>query len=170
MNVIKKLLIATGVVFIALLIVGGVFIGFTAYRGFGLDKSSRAYVDENVPPIVSRWSKDELLRRASPQLLTALQAKPEEIEQVFTWLSSLGPLKHYNGSKGEAKMLYDSKQGSVTTADYLAAATFEQGDASISVRLIQAPSGQWQFLSFHVNSPALLKPMTPAKGSPTQSL
>lgn len=75
---------------------------------------------------------------------------------MFQKLSTLGALRHYDGSKGQAMVLYDVTEGKVTAAEYVADATFEHGEAHISVRLIQS-SGEWQFLRFTVDSPFLLQ-------------
>gem|GEM_PF-5097444 len=60
--------------------------------------------------------------------------------------------------KGDSNVSYTTRDGKVTTATYVAAATFENGEGNIKVRLIQSPSsGQWQFLNFYVDSPLLLQ-------------
>ena len=152
----KKFLMILGGLFLVLLVVVGVVIGFAAYNGSGLDEASKAYVDESVPAIVSTWSKEELLKRCSPQLLEVLNQKPEQIQGLFDKLSKLGAMKHYDGSKGQASMFYDAKHGKTITAEYVAHATFEQSPASISIRLVQL-NGRWEFLLFNVNSPFFLQ-------------
>ena len=72
----KALAVVGGIALIAMLLIGG-FIGYSAYEGHGLDASSKEYVDKNIPLIISSWSKDELLKRASPQLLQVLNKKPD---------------------------------------------------------------------------------------------
>jgi|GEM_PF-3090196 len=74
----KNLFIALGVIFLVIVIVVIGVVGFIAYSGSKLDTSSKAYVDESVPQIVSTWSAKNLLDRASPELLHA--ASPEQIE------------------------------------------------------------------------------------------
>jgi hypothetical protein len=147
----KFLAIIGGVALIAVLLVGG-FIGYAAYQGRALDASSKAYVDKNVPLIISSWSKDELLKRASPQLLKIVDEKPDQIDHLFQEFAKLGAMRSYDGSKGDSNVSYTNKDGKVTTASYIADATFENGNARVTVRLIQT-SGSWQFLLLNVNSP-----------------
>lgn len=152
----KKILAVLGGVFLVLAAVIGVLLGYAAYQGSGLDKSSKEYVDNNLPAILSSWSKDELLKRSSPQLLKVINEKPEQLQQLFDKISKLGALKTYNGSKGQAMVYVDAIKGKSTTANYESDATFEHGQAHIAVRLVQT-SGQWQFLLFNVNSPLFLQ-------------
>lgn len=152
----KKVLVVLGSIFLVLVVAFAAFVGYAAYTGSGLDKSSKAYVDANLPPILSTWSKDELLKRSSSQLLKIINDKPEQLQQLFEKLSKLGALQHYDGSKGEANVFFDASKGKITTAAYVADATFEHGEAHIVVRLVQT-SGQWQILLFNVNSPLFLQ-------------
>jgi hypothetical protein len=138
-----------GIFFVVLLGVGGL-IAYLANAGAALDTSSKAYVDEAVPAIVARWSKEQLAMRAAAQFRAA--ASDQQLTQVFAKFSQLGALKTYDGSKGESHTSLTPQQGKVVTAAYLANATFEKGPAQISVRLVQA-DGQWQILHFAVNSP-----------------
>ena len=49
----KKLLSIAGGFFFVLILVVASFFGYAAYQGRGLDASSKAYVETNVPPIIS---------------------------------------------------------------------------------------------------------------------
>jgi hypothetical protein len=153
----KKFLAIVGGLFLVLVVAVAGFIGYAAVQGRDLDASSKAYVEANVPPILSTWSKDELLKRSSPQLLKIIDEKPGQIDQLFQKLSKLGAMRTFGGVKGDSNMSVTTQNGKVITASYTAAATFENGEAQVAVRLIQSPSGQWQFLLFHVNSPIFLQ-------------
>jgi len=150
----KRFFVVLGVVFAVLLVVMGVFIGFAAYKGSKLDASSKAYVDANVPPIVSTWSEAELLKRASPELLKVVSA--EELSLLFKKLSQLGSLVKYEEAKGNSNIVFTSAEGKVITANYVAKATFDKGSATIQIRLIEK-NGQWKLLRFYVDSPIFLK-------------
>jgi hypothetical protein len=152
----KKFLSIVGGFFLLLILVVATFIGYAAYQGRGLDASSKAYVEANVPPIISTWSKDELLKRSSPQLQKIINEKPEQLDQLFQMLSKLGSMQSFGDIKGDSNVAYTTQNGKVTTASYVATAKFENGEGRITVRLIQL-SGQWQFLLFNVNSPLFLQ-------------
>lgn len=144
----KKFLAVLGAVFLVLLFAAAVFIGCGAYAGGKLDASSKAYVDESVPAIVSGWSKEELIKRASSQLRE--KASDDQITQLFNTLSNrLGAFQSYDGAKGDSNMSFTSKNGCLVTASYVAKATFQHGKADIQIRLIQS-GGAWKILNFHV--------------------
>jgi len=153
----KKFLSIVGGLFLVLVLIVAGFFGYAAYQGRGLDASSKVYVEANVPPIISAWSKDELLKRSSPQLLKIINEKPEQLDQLFQKLSKLGAMQTFGDIKGDANISVTTQNGRVITASYMSAAKFENGEARIAIRLIQSPSGQWQFLLFNVNSPIFLK-------------
>jgi hypothetical protein len=153
----KKFLSIIGGLFLVLvLLVAGLF-GYVAYQGRGLDASSKAYVEENTPAIISTWSKDELLKRSSPQLLKVINEKPEQLDQLFQKLSKLGPMQSIGEVKGASQVTYTPQAGKVTTAGYIVTTKFKNGEGRITIRLIQSPEGQWQFLHFHVDSPFFLQ-------------
>lgn len=152
----KKFLSIVGGLFLALLLVVASFVGYAAYQGRGLDASSKAYVEANVPAIISTWSKDELLKRSSPQLQKVINDNPEQLDQLFQKLSNLGAMQSFGDVKGDSNVAYTTQNGKVITASYVANAKFKNGKGHITVRLIQL-SGQWQFLLFNVNSPLFLQ-------------
>ena len=124
--------------------------------GTGLDASSKAYVDTSVPAIVSPWSKEELLKHSSPQLIEVVNKNPGQLDQLFAKLATLGAMQQYQGPAGQANLFFDFSKGKIVTAKYVAHAKFEHGDAEIQVQLVQA-SGEWQIINFHVNSPIFLR-------------
>lgn len=150
----KKIMMWLGGIFLVLVVVVGALLGYLAYMGSSLDASSKAYVDESVPSIVSTWSKEELLRRAAPQLRKIIV--DEQLDQLFAKLSQLGKLERYEGSKGDSNISLTTQAGKLVTASYVANAKFEKGPGQITIRLIQI-DGQWQILLFHVNSPIFLQ-------------
>ena len=144
----KRILIILGGIFLILLLILGFIAGYLIYTGDKLDASSKAYVDESVLAIVSTWSKDELITRASPKLLE--KTSGGQIEQLFNALSDkLGAFKSYDDSKGQSNMSYNSKEGQVITASYIANASFQNGKADIQIQLIRHQDS-WQILGFHV--------------------
>lgn len=89
----KKLLSIIGAIFLLVALTVAGFIGYAAYQGKSLDASSKAYVETNVPAIISTWSKEELLKRASPQLLKIINDDPGKLDQLFQKLSKQVPCK-----------------------------------------------------------------------------
>jgi hypothetical protein len=153
----KRFLSIIGGLFLVLVLFVVGFFGYAAYQGRALDASSKAYVEENIPAIISTWSKDELLKRSSPQLLTIMNEKPEQLDRLFQKLSTLGPMLSFGDAKGESNVSYTTQNGKVTTAAYVTTAKFKNGDGRISTRLIQSPASQWQILLFNVDAPLFLQ-------------
>ena len=150
----KRTLIILGILFALVIVIVAGLIGFAAYNGTKLDASSKKYVNQAIPSIIASWSEAELLEQASPELKAI--APIDQIHQLFKKLSGLGKLKEYQGAKGSSFMAYTTKNGKRITAKYTANAIFENGTAEINIQLIDH-GGQWQILSFHVNSPIFLK-------------
>jgi hypothetical protein len=65
-------------------------------------------------------------------------------------------MRSFGDVKGDSNVSYTTQNGKMTTDSYVAAAKFENGEARITIRLIQI-SGQWQILLFHVDSPLFLQ-------------
>lgn len=152
----RKFLLILGAVLLVLLGWGTVGFGILKLWNYGshLDAGSKSYVDDAIPKIVSSWKLKELLDRAGPELVAA--APSEKVEKLFQVFSArLGPLRSYEGSRGQARVFVSPRTGKVTTASYVAEAIFEKAKGSIQVELILR-NGKWEILGFHVNSEALI--------------
>ncbi len=152
----KSYLSIIGALFIVTGLVIAYFIGDNPFQSQDLQASSKAYVEANVPAIISTWSKDELLKRASPQLLKSINENPKQLDRQFQNLSKLGTMLSFGDVKGYATNFTTNQDRIVITASYVATAKFKNGEGHISVRLIQS-HGQWRFLLFNVDSPLSLK-------------
>ena len=78
-------------------------VAFIAYTGRGLDKESKTYADAAVVAIASQWNEQDLTDRASPQFMATVK-DPADLDRVVGVWRTLGPLKKYDGSKGEANI------------------------------------------------------------------
>lgn len=152
----KKFLSVVGALFLVVVLGIGGFVAYVMFQGKALDTSSKAYVRASVPAIISTWSEQELLKRASPQLLKELRAHPGQLDHVFRRMSALGALKHFGDVKGEANTAYNLPHDTSSTAAYKAKAVFANGKVTIKVRLI-LQDGKWKFLNFYVTAPDSLK-------------
>jgi hypothetical protein len=144
----RALSIAGGISLVLLLTLVG-FIGYAFYQGRNLDASSKEYVEANVPPIISTWSKDELLKRSAPQLLKRISENPKILDQMFQQCSKLGSLRSFGNLKGGSLVKYDAEEGKTTTATYTATGNFQNGEAHFDIVLILL-SGQWQLVTFRI--------------------
>jgi hypothetical protein len=151
----KKLLIILGSIFLAVILLGAIGIAFLAIRGNALDKESKSYADSAIPAIVSVWNQKELLDRASPEFKKAVTI--DELGRLFRWFSSLGRLQKCEPAEGHSLMSATTQSGKVISAQYIAKATFEKGDATVTLGLIKH-GDQWQIFRFEVHSPQLAPP------------
>lgn len=151
----KVLAIVGGIVVVVLVLSAGLS-GYAVYQGRGLDDSSRQYIEQNIPPILTTWSREELLKRGSPELLKVAADHPAQVEHFFQKLSTLGALQSFGEVNGGADVTYTEQRGKTITANYVATAKFANADAKVSVRLVRI-SGQWRILLFRVDSPFLNK-------------
>jgi hypothetical protein len=66
-----RLLVVLGCIFLAVVGIVGIGIGYVADRGGDLDRESKAYVDAAIPAIVDGWNEYALKERASPEFQRA---------------------------------------------------------------------------------------------------
>jgi hypothetical protein len=143
-----------GLLFVALIIAGAAFIGYTAFTGGALDKEGKAYLDAAVPAIVSSWNDQELLKRASPEFQKA--ASPADVDRLFRWFRTLGPMQKYGGAQGQSVTWVAPQSGKIINAHYVAKAVFDASEANIEIGLIKH-GNVWQIGRFDVTSPALVR-------------
>jgi hypothetical protein len=125
-----------------------ILISVMVYKGRGLDKESKAYADAAIVAIASQWDEKDLTDRASPQLMATVK-DPAELDRVVGMWRMLGPLKKYDGSKGDAHIGYFWPRGETITAVYVARAEFDQGSAMIKLSIIKT-GGVWKILGLNV--------------------
>lgn len=148
----KKTLRVLGAIFLVLIVAGIVTGAILAKEGASLDAESHNYVDSSVTAIVSNWDQNELLTRASSGFLVNMP--PSDVDRLFAKLRTLGRLKTYNGSQGQARISFN-QTGKTIVANYVASAEFDTGPAQISLTLIKNFGG-WKIHWFYVSSKAFL--------------
>lgn len=114
-----------------------------------LDLESRKFVDVAIVAIVSHWSVDELLKRASPEMLAESEHQID-VDSLFNQWRPLGGLVSYTGSRGGAEILESPEIGRMITANYTAKAIFQNGTAEIAIELVKR-EGKWSIMAFKVD-------------------
>jgi len=153
----RKFFLVLGVLAALVIVGGGIAIVMLWPNGTALDTEAQAFVDDTVIAVSSHWSKDELLKRASPELLAMLKAKPQDLDALFDATTiGLGPLVEYQGAQGEANIAAMIGRGTIITAKYVARAHFQKGDATIRL-MLRKIDGQWMLHGFNVDSTAMMK-------------
>ena len=148
----KKFFAVLGVVFVVLIVLGGVGFAIFAVHGTAADKESKAYADAAIPAIVGAWNDDEVFKRASPEFKKVVTQV--QLYQLFHRFAGLGHLQKCEPARGQSITTVTWQNGIQTKAEYSANATFDKGPALVDVALIKH-GDQWQILGFFVKSPAL---------------
>jgi hypothetical protein len=149
----KKLLVVLGSIFLLIIVLGAIGIAFVAIRGAALDKESKTYADRAILAIVTNWSEKELLDRASSELKQA--ATQQQIDEYFLRASTLGRLQKCESAQGQALMSATTQGGKMISARYTSKATFEKGEATVTLGLIKH-GDQWQILNFDARPPQFI--------------
>ena len=152
----KKLFTCLGVVFAVIILVFVVLFAVFIPRAFKLGNEATAYIQSEVPKIVEHWNSQELIDRATPDLIAAAQSR-ENIDRMFVMYQQLGSLKHLDTPSGGVRINSSTMNGTVTVANYTVQADFEKGPATISIQLLKMGDA-WKINGFKINSNALLPP------------
>ncbi len=150
----KKFFMFFGGFTLMFIIIATTYLGYLHHEGRKLDITSKAYIDTNIPVILSTWSMDELLKRSGDELWQHLDKN--EVNVFFLKMKQLGKMQKYEGSEGESSTDVSVENGKVITARYTASAIFQNGTAQMKVKLT-LKHGQWQIGDFEVSSPILAK-------------
>ena len=125
-------------------------------RTLKLDREATAYIQDAVPKIVTNWNSQELVDRATPELMAAGKSRGN-IDSLFVMFQRLGTFKHLETPKGTVVSSAYTGTGTVTIGNYKAQAEFEKGEATIEIQLRRA-GDTWKINGFHINSDALFPP------------
>jgi hypothetical protein len=152
----NRILTILGCIFAVILSIIGIAAAIFIPRVLKLDREASAYIQDVVPKIVAHWNSQELVDRATPELLSSVKS-PKEIERLFVMFQQLGSLKHLDKPKGAVTSSAFTGAGTVTLGNYTAEAQFEKGAATIQIQLRRV-NNAWKINGFHINSNAFLPP------------
>jgi hypothetical protein len=136
-----------------LCLICGVGAFFLFNKGKAVFDETGKFGDDSFRAIATSWDPKEFDSRAAPEIAqqNGKNAIPDLLERLK---STLGPLK---GGFTSHVTSFDSKNNngvSITTATWIAQATFEKGAGSVTMDLVNR-GDKWQILKFNVDSPLL---------------
>src|SRR5438045_1783927 len=102
--------------------------------------------------MVANGYHEDLFDRAIVEFSEA--ASKQHLDQGFRWFGTLGRLQKCEPARGQAVMSATTLMDSKITAQYTAKATFEKGQATITVDLVKH-GDQWWISRFSAYSPQL---------------
>ena len=150
----KKFFTILGVIFAVILIIFIIAAVIFISRALKLDREATAYIQDAVPKIVAQWNAQELVDRATPELLAATKSR-EELDRLFIMFRQLGALKHLDTPKGMVTSGAFSGTGLVTIGNYTSKVEFEHGIAMMQIQLRRVDD-TWKINGFHINSDVFL--------------
>lgn len=152
----KKVFMILGVIFAVILVVIAIAAAIFIPRALKLDREAVAYIKDAVPKIVTNWKSQELVDRATPELMSAAGSR-DKVDRMFVWFQELGSFKHLDEPEGMVTTSSYTGTGTVTLGNYKAQAEFEKGAARIEIQLLRV-GDTWEINGFKIFSDALLPP------------
>jgi len=152
----KKLFTILGVIFAVIIVVFIIAAAIFIPRTLKLDHEATAYIQDAVPKIVTNWNSQELVDRATPELMAATKSR-DQVDRLFVMFRQLGSFKHLDKPEGTVVSSAYTGTGTVTVGNYKAQAEFEKGEARIEIQL-RRMGDTWKINGFHIFSDALLPP------------
>lgn len=119
--------------------------------GNKLEETAIAYLDDVLPRIIANWSKEELMKQASPRLREFLKQQPKFFTELDK-LNKLGQLRNYRGAEGYVRTIETSNRGRVTLGYYKAFADYDKASVTLTVKLIWVDNS-WRILVFNAWTP-----------------
>lgn len=143
----KRLLYIVATAALAGVLCIGVALTYMHVVGRTLDEESRAFVNETMRAIFVDWKEEELIIRASPELLQS--GTRRELSNMFQTLSRLGAVQEQGVATGEAAIGVFWGAANVVTAAYSVRTKFAHGTAIFRIALVKR-EGRWLIHNFQV--------------------
>lgn len=141
------------------MVIGIVFIfgslgAYLSYKSAKYSETAVPYIKEKIPEL-STWKFDVAKSLLAPSIRE--QTKDEDLKKILKWFSKLGQLEKID----EPQFVKVSKSatteyGNQTIATYTIHAYYENGDAIITMGLLEVENGYGIF-QFHLSSAALIE-------------
>ena len=158
----KTLLSILGGVFLTVIVVAGVMIGFALYKGQQLNAESEAYVEATLPRVFSTPTLDNFVSFMAEQ--DKKQINPKGAADFFTMVVvNLGKFESCDAPTGGANASY-TPAGANITAQYVTHCRFSKMSVTAKVG-VRKLDGVWTLVNVHVDSdsPDLAKGAKPSR-------
>ncbi len=158
----KKVLL----VILVLVLAGAGWFGWQIKNGIELDKTSRAFVETEIPALAeAKWYGGKLQPLVSEAFKQAVTVEDWQKVSTIYW-QGLGALESYGPCDGQAMINFHNGQ-KLVTSEYVCEAQFEKGEAVVTTGLIHE-NDAWKILKINVNSPAFLPKPQAAEEAPME--
>jgi len=150
---VKTALKVLGIIFLFIIILFGSVGIYTYMKSSEYSETAVPYINEKIPEL-STWDHEVAKKHLAPGILA--ETKDEDLEKLMRWFSKLGALQ----SIEEPQFINVSSSATIangqqTIATYTIIAHYENGDAAITMGLLEVEDG-FKIYQFHLNSNALI--------------
>jgi len=150
----KKVLKWLGIALLGLIALFALLAVYTGYKQSEYNETAVPYIKKVIPKI-SEWDSDEIKPLFVPS--TFDNVSDEDFAKLFKWFSKLGSLKSIDEPQfTQVHSGATVKEGANTIVTYTVLAHYENGDAHISIRLLDL-GGSFEIYHFNLNSKALIE-------------
>ena len=150
----KKVLKFLGILLLGIIILFTFIGGYTYYKSSEYEKTAVPYIKEKIP-LLSTWDYETTKSFMVPIVLE--NTKEEDFKKIIHWFSKLGKLKNIEDPEFRNVSTNSNIAGatSKTIVTYEILAHYENGDATITMRLLEE-NNDFKIYYFNINSMALL--------------
>ncbi|MDF0534149.1 hypothetical protein PY479_07660 [Shewanella sp. A32] len=150
----KKILKWFGVILLGIILLFILVAVYTGYKQSGYKETAVPYIKEVIPAI-SEWDTEKAKQFFVPS--TFDNVSQDDFEKLFRFFSKLGSLKSmdepvFNQVQAGATI----QEGANTIVTYTVLAHYENGDAQITIRLLDL-GGSFEVYYFNVNSTVFIE-------------
>jgi len=150
---VKKLLKVLGIIFLSIIVLFGTIGIYTYMKSSEYSETAVPYIKEKIPEL-STWDAAVTKKYLAPEILA--KTEDEDLEKLMRWFSKLGHLKNIEEPQFvNVSSNVTVSNGQQTIATYTILAHYENGDATITMRLLEIDGG-FKIYQFHLNSNALI--------------
>ena len=150
----KKILKWVGIFLLGLVVLFVLLAAYTGYKQSEYSETAVPYI-KKVIPIISEWNPEKSKPLFVPS--TFDNVSDEDFSKLFKWFSKLGALKSIDEPQfSRVTSSTTVREGAHTIITYGVLAHYENGDAQISIRLLDL-GNSFEIYHFNLNSQALIE-------------
>ena len=150
----KKILKWVGILLSGLIVLFALLAAYTFYKQSEYSETAVPYIKKAIP-IISEWNPEN----SKPLFVASTfdNVSDEDFSKLFKWFSKLGALKSMDEPQfAQVSSSDTAREGANTIVTYGVVAHYENGDAQITIRLLDL-GNSFEIYQFNLNSKALIE-------------
>jgi hypothetical protein len=150
----KKILKWVGILLLGLIVLFVLLAAYTTYKQSEYSETAVPYIKQIIP-IISEWNPEKSKPLFVPS--TFDNVSDEDFSKLFKWFSKLGALESIEEPQfSQVTSGATVRDGANTIVTYVVLAHYGNGDAKISIRLLDLGSS-FEIYHLNINSQALIE-------------